>query len=86
MFGIFMKFLLSVGLLLLLTSCSADILIQPPTPTMTQQAEKNLKYFQDSRTQLCYGYIPTYGFSGLSNVPCSEDVLKAIQQDKNSAN
>lgn len=45
------------------------------------ELSRGLVYFQDERTEICYVYRSGDRHHTLTNVPCTELVLKAIEQD-----
>lgn len=50
-----------------------------------QERINSITYLKDSRTNLCYALM-TNNAIVITNVPCTDLVLKAIEQDRNLAN
>lgn len=52
-----------------------------------QERVQGLLYIKDSRTHLCFATYSLGQNTGFAtNVPCSEEVEKAVEQDKQRAN
>jgi len=77
-----MKYLILIFISLVLFSCGTRV---QETKNVEKYA-RDITYFQDSRTGLCFGIVEIFtGASlipkgvGLTNVPCTEEVMKIIK-------